>query len=237
MIDREEEIDARRHGAHDDSNGPEILEFLIYNDRTDQLATFGMPAVAGIGFFLHLIAVLTLKKSKLTTNGGSLYKYLYANSLFDMLVMYLLTFKPLVKHILTESIFALFLFCYLSSVTLTCSKFTRIVCTLDQLTKCMGKWRYVFKRWLHARIIFFYTFLSLVINFPIISHYWMYDITWFKQTYFEQTLNVIGFDSWLGIFGMLNAMFINLSQFVIVISLNGAMKKADLDNLKKLVEV
>jgi hypothetical protein len=226
------EIDPK-HGKADIDPGSYILDFLTFNDQTDKLATIALPSIACIGFFLNLISLLVFRRSSFKS---SFYKYIFANTVCDLSVTGLVVLKPSIKYILTEYIILMFVYVYATSVALTCSTATKIVFTLDRLTKSLNRFRFIFKP-ASSTIITIYCVLSAVVNLPLLLKYHYFDMTWFKQSYYEQTLNGFGLDSFVGLLAMLNAMLMNAGSYVLIVVLSVLLKKAIRDNFRKLYQL
>jgi hypothetical protein len=219
-----------KHGEH---FSVYIFDFLTYTDATDQLATYALPSISSLSFFLNLITLLALTK---TFFNGSLYKYIFFNTIFDLSTLMLVILKPLLKFLLTEDVFKLYFYIYLTSVGLMCSNLTKLIYSFERLTKMTGKFRYIFKK-SHSVIILTYTIFSMLVNLPLLFEYFYFDVTWFKQTYFELTLNSRGIQTVFGILGMLNVMLLNLGIYVLIILVNILLKQALKENLKKLAQL
>jgi len=213
------------------SHTAESIETLI-----DNLTVYVSPVISCTSLFFNILCFLILKRPSFK---GSLNKYLFVNSIFDIFALVLIALKPLLQDEVTETVSELYFFIYLISVCMTCSSLTKIAFSFDRLTRMTSKYRFLFRR-SQCFIIFMYMSIACLINSPIFFNLNKLIYKWYKMTYFEMTLNENGTSGLLNIFFILSGNLFDLSCVICIILnvflLRSAIKR-NMKTIEQIVEI
>lgn len=186
----------------------DALDFLVFTDLADELVTIILPLLSMLGFFLNFIVFIVFFHKSIY-KLSSFYRYVACIVIFDLCLQFLTLAKPVVKVVLTENMSIFYTYVYLTSVSLLCSNITKLLMAVDNLTKVSGQYRQVFRRYQSSTLINGAMIFSAIACFPLVLERRSFAATWFKQTYFEQTLNPYGINRSAGLLAMMNGMLIN----------------------------
>ena len=203
---------------------------MIFEDIVCFLTDKMSPAISISNLFLNIICIIVLSNKIFK---GSLYKFFLYNSIFDSILLLLVTIKPIVKIHLLEKPFELYIYIYVSSVSLTCSNLCKIAISIDRYSKMTGKWRPFLKK-SDTLIIVLMICFSLGFNGPMLFGYNILEYLWFKQTYYELVMNRIGHESFKGNIMILNAIILDTGIYLTILIINVKLTKAIKKNIENL---
>lgn len=177
---------------------------------------------------------------------GSVYRYLMFVSLFDVLTLSLIGFKPILRTILTEDFADHYIYIYFVSTFLMCSDLTTLAALIERIFKLGGRLKksptiitgkkHPYKLVLLAAVAF-----SALVNSPVLYAKDFFELEWFyKNVYFELCLTEYGWKHFWGKFAYVIGIFINVAIFVLAIFLNTfifKLMKKNANNLKQFIDL
>lgn len=214
------------------SESDESIIFL-----TELINIFLMPTISLASFLLNVVCVAIFSSPKLKS---TLYKYLQANSITDLITLLLAIIGSFAKLTetagITFSVYtsAQFFFVFLSYTTLTISNFIKIAMTFDRIFRLKKVCKFYTKKSAFGWIIFIIVAFSVGANVPKIVFHDLITYEWQHSSFLIFTLTYAGKQKSAGLMVVITSILLEFVPIIMVIILSIVMIVVVKHHLKKL---